>query len=68
MSHVEVRDHALWAKHIHGNEPLKEKILSLSQGQLVELIVDGLKALGDSRQYWHALNDHRGTVVQIKEA
>lgn len=87
MSHVEVRDHALWAKHIYGNEPLKEKILNLSQGQLIELVVDGwrgqwvkmddgkdgratpgIKALGDARQHWHALNEHRGTVVQIKEA
>lgn len=86
MSHVEVRDHALWAKHIYGNEPLREKILSLSQGQLIELVVDGLrgqwvkmddgkdgrptpgiKALGDARQQWHALNDRRGAVVPIKE-
>ena len=41
MSIVEVRDYALWAKHIHGNERLKEKIIGLSQGDLVELIVDG---------------------------
>ena len=41
MSYVEVRDHALWAKHIHGNEALKRKIISLSQGELIELTVDG---------------------------
>lgn len=87
MSHVEVRDYAHWAKHIYENEPLKEKILNLSQGQLIELVVDGwrgqwvkmddgkegrptlgIKDLGDARQHWNALNKHRGTVVQIKEA
>ncbi|MCC5971590.1 MAG: hypothetical protein JJU15_16730 [Pararhodobacter sp.] len=87
MSHVEVRDHALWVKHIHGNEPLKHKILSLSQGELIELEVagwrgawvkmddgtdgrptPGLKAVGTARQKWHAMNDHRGTVVSIKMA
>ncbi len=41
MSIVEVRDHALWAKHIHNNERLKEKILSLPQREIIELIVDG---------------------------
>jgi len=43
MSIVEVRDHALWAKHIHGNEQLKTKILGLSQGKIIELIVDGCR-------------------------
>jgi len=41
MSIVEVRDHALWAKHIHGNEPLKQKILELPEKELIELVVDG---------------------------
>lgn len=41
VSVVEVRDHALWAKHIYGNDPLKKKIEKLSAGTLVELIVDG---------------------------
>ena len=41
MSIVEIRDHALWAKHIHGNEHLKGKILGLSQGERIDLIVDG---------------------------
>lgn len=87
MSHVEVRDHALWVKHIDGNEPLKNKILSMLQGELIELIVNdwrgswvkmddgkdgrpapGVKAVGDSRQKWHAMNDQCGTVASIKEA
>ena len=36
-----MRDHALWIKHIHGNEPLKEKLLELAGGELVQLEVDG---------------------------
>jgi len=87
MSLAEVRDHALWVKHIHGDEPLKKKILSLSQGEFIELVVDGwrgawvkmddgkdgrptpgIKALGDARQNWHAMNDQRGTFVSIEEA
>ena len=41
MSVVEVRDHALWAKHIYGNEQLRDKILGLPQGKLIELVIDG---------------------------
>jgi len=51
MSHVEVRDHALWVKHIHGNDPLKNKILSLLQGELIQLIVD------DWRGPWVKMDD-----------
>lgn len=51
MSIVEVRDYCLWAKHIHGNEPLKEKILGLSQGELIELIV------ADWRGPWVKMDD-----------
>jgi hypothetical protein len=53
MSKVEIRDHALWAKHIHGNEQLKEKILGLPEKQLVELVVDGFR--GD----WKKMDDGR---------
>ena len=41
MSIVEIRDHALWIKHIHGNETLKEKLLGLQAGELIQLEVDG---------------------------
>ena len=40
MSVVEVRDHALWIKHIHGNDKLKAELDSLKSGSLVELVVD----------------------------
>jgi hypothetical protein len=42
---VEVRDHALWIKHIHENEPLKERLLALSGGALVELEVSGFRGI-----------------------
>ncbi len=43
MSLVEVRDHSLWAKHIHGNDPLKTEITELSAGCLIELEIDGFR-------------------------
>ena len=51
MSKVEVRDYALWAKHVHGNEPLKAKLISLTQGELIELEVDGYKGV------WKKMDD-----------
>jgi hypothetical protein len=40
---VEVRDHALWPKHIHGNDALKTRLLALPAGALIELRVDGVR-------------------------
>jgi hypothetical protein len=51
MSMVEVRDHALWIKHIHGNEPLKDGLLELSGGMLVELQVAGFRGM------WKKMDD-----------
>ena len=48
---VEVRDHALWAKHVFGNDLLKEKIESLTGGSLIELVVD------DFVGTWAKMND-----------
>jgi hypothetical protein len=45
MSVVEIRDYALWPKHIHQNELLKEKLLTLVAGELVELEVDGFRGM-----------------------
>ena len=41
MGQVEVRDHVLWAKHIHGNQALREEILALGAGAVIRLEVDG---------------------------
>ena len=45
MSFVEIRDHALWAKHIHGNPVLKEKVLSMGEGELIKLKIDGFEGM-----------------------
>jgi hypothetical protein len=51
MSVVEIRDHALWIKHIHGNEPLKDALLELGGGELVELEVAGFRGM------WKKMDD-----------
>jgi hypothetical protein len=42
---VEIADYVLWPKHIHGNEQLKQSLLTLKGEQLVELEVDGVRGL-----------------------
>ncbi len=51
MSMVEVRDHALWIKHIHGNEPLTARLEALAGGELVELEVDAFRGM------WKKMDD-----------
>lgn len=51
MSLIEIRDFALWPKHIHQNEPLKEKLLGLEAGELIELEVDGYRGM------WKKMDD-----------
>ncbi len=51
MSLVEIRDHALWIKHIHKNEPLKEVLMNLPAGDLIELKVDGFQGM------WKKMDD-----------
>lgn len=43
MSLVEIRDHALWIKHVHGNSVLTKKLTSLEAGDVIELRVDGFR-------------------------
>jgi hypothetical protein len=42
MAYVEIRDDTLWAKHIEGGKVLKERILLLAPGDVIELEVDGI--------------------------
>src|ERR1700761_5639967 len=42
MGHVEIRDDAIWVAQIEGNKILKQKILSLAEGEAVELEIDGI--------------------------
>lgn len=51
MAHVEIRDHALWIAHVHGDTTLTECMTSLMAGDLVELEVDG------HRGVWKKMED-----------
>lgn len=42
MAHLEIRDDTIWANHIQGGKGLKERILSLAPGEVIELEVDGI--------------------------
>lgn len=48
---VEARDYALWPSHIHGDDKLKEKLLKLDAGDLVELEVNGHRGM------WKKMDD-----------
>lgn len=43
MGVVEIRDHSIWARHIHGDNSLKERILNLRAGARLCLAIDGVK-------------------------
>lgn len=51
MSVIEIRDYALWPKHIHGNDELKEKIIAMKEGELIELEVEGFRGM------WKKMDD-----------
>jgi hypothetical protein len=42
MSYVTITDDTIWAKQIEGGKALKDRILSLSPGEIIELEVDGI--------------------------
>src|ERR1700684_3386715 len=42
MAYVEISDDAIWAKQIEGGKALKDRILSLAPGEVIELEVDGI--------------------------
>jgi hypothetical protein len=42
MAHLAIRDDAIWATQIEGSKALKQKILSLAEGEVVELEIDGI--------------------------
>ncbi len=51
MSFVEVRDQALWVKHIHGNKSLQDRIRAMQEGELIELKVNGVRGM------WERMKD-----------
>jgi hypothetical protein len=42
MAYVQIRDDTMWAKHIEGGKALKDRILSLTAGEVIDLEVDGI--------------------------
>lgn len=42
MGKVEVRDDAIWLKHIEGDQHLHRKIMSLPPGGIIDLEIDGI--------------------------
>ena len=40
LGQVEILDHVLWAKHIHGDNGLRAEILGLDAGTVIKLRVD----------------------------
>jgi len=55
MAQVEVKDYALWIKHIHGNELLKRHLETLEPNQTVVLRVGGDEGL------WRKMSAYRTT-------
>ena len=51
MGLVEIRDHAIWLKHIHGDEALIRKLTDLPEKSLIELRV----------------RDYRGTWIKMDD-
>jgi len=42
MAFVEIRDDTIWANHIEGSKVLKDRILSLAPGEVIELEVEDI--------------------------
>jgi hypothetical protein len=55
MAQVEVRDHVIWLKHIHGDAPAVEQLRALAPGDVVELVVDGVPGT------WSRMSDGAGS-------
>ena len=51
MAKVEVRDHAIWIKHIHGDDGFTGKLAQMPAGTLIELTVDGVQG------FWRKMDD-----------
>jgi hypothetical protein len=42
MGYVQIRDDTLWAKHIEGDSALRDRIMKLPPGTLIDLEIDGI--------------------------
>lgn len=55
MAQVEVRDHALWIKHIHGDDALRSRLDALEPEATVVLRIDGEQGL------WRKMSAYRSS-------
>ncbi len=55
MAQVEVRDYALWTKHVHGDEGLRTRLESLEPDQTIALKIAGEEGL------WRKMSAYRGS-------
>lgn len=53
MAHVEIRNHALWIKHIHGDDTLRARLDSLPPGGMATLRVGGVEGM------WRKMRPYR---------
>jgi len=53
MAQTTISDFVIWAKHIHGDPALAERILALKAGETVRLRVDGVEGA------WRKMDDGR---------
>lgn len=53
VAQTPVKDVVIWAKHIHGDPVLGSKLAGLRGGELLELVVDGVKGS------WRKMDDGR---------
>jgi len=53
MAYVEISDDAIWARQIEGGKVLKDRILSLAPGEVIELEVDRIVGR------WEKMSDGR---------
>lgn len=53
MAQVEVRDHAMWTKHIHGDDALRSRLDALAPEATIRLRVDGEEGL------WRKMSAYR---------
>jgi hypothetical protein len=42
LAYVQIRDDTLWAKHIEGDSALRDRIMKLPPGTVIDLEIDGI--------------------------
>ena len=65
MARLEIRDDALWVKHIHDGQEIRSRIDRLHEGEAIGLIVDGRPLLFRKMRVGH---DGRATAGVVPDA